>query len=362
MAGTNERETAKKIFDDIGATAKKIARPLRFMEVCGTHTVSIFRAGIRNLLPETVSLSSGPGCPVCVTPDEYIDKAIAYAGRSDVIITTFGDMMKVPGSSSSLGEAKADGADVRIVYSPLDALNVAAENPEKKIVFLAVGFETTAPTAAATVLAAKERGAKNFFMLSAHKLVPPVLKLLITDPEVKVDGFILPGHVAVVTGTRAFRFVADEYGMSGVVAGFKPLEIARALWRLVHLVHDGEARIENEYESVVKPNGNQTSLNILRAVYEKTDATWRGIGEIPLSGLKMREEFSAYDIEKILPVSVKCVAKKTACRCGDVLKGIINPPDCPLFGKACVPVHAVGPCMVSSEGVCAAWHKHAKTI
>ena len=364
LSRAQQRQVAGELVAEIGRLAEKCGRHLRFMEVCGTHTVSIFRAGIRQMLPENVELVSGPGCPVCVTPDEYMDKAIAYAQREDVIITTFGDMLKVPGTESSLSEAKAAGADIRIVYSPLDSLQVAKENPDKKVIFLAVGFETTAPTAAATVLAAEQAGLQNLYMLSAQKLVPPALRLLIDDPEVLVDGFILPGHVSVVTGTEVFRFLETEYHIPGVVTGFEPLQILRSLYRLTRQVAEGVAKIENEYGSVVKPEGNPTSLAVTEKVYEPVTAKWRGIGEIPASGLKMRETYKAYDIEEVLPLPAGQLPapKKTGCRCGEVLKGIVTPHDCPLFGKACVPTHAIGPCMVSVEGVCAAWYKYGKGI
>ena len=355
-----EREFAQKAICEIENLSRAAERPLRFMEVCGTHTVSIFRGGIRQMLPGNVELVSGPGCPVCVTPDEYMDKAIAYAKREDVIVTTFGDMLKVPGSQSSLGEAKAAGADIRIVYSPLDSIRVAREHPDKRIVFLAVGFETTAPTAAATVLEAEGQGIENLCMLSAQKLVPPALRMLMDDPEVRVDGFLLPGHVAVVTGTEVFRFVAEEYHMPGVVAGFEPLQILRALLRLCRQAAAREAHIENEYGSVVRPEGNPLSRKILDRVYEPVDANWRGIGTIPLSGLRMRKEYERFDAEVMLPLDVSPEPKKTACRCGEVLRGIVTPHACPLFGKACMPTHAVGPCMVSVEGVCAAWYKYGQ--
>ena len=331
---------------------------VRLMEVCGTHTVSIFRAGLRQMLPENVELVSGPGCPVCVTPDDYMDKAIAYAKMPDVIVTTFGDMLKVPGTESSLGQAAAEGADVRIVYSPLDSLPIAAQNPGKKVIFLAVGFETTAPTAAATVLAAEQQGLQNFYVLSAHKLVPPALRMLLDDPEVRVDGFILPGHVCVVTGTKVYAFLPEEYHMPGVVTGFEPLQILRSIYRLSRQAAAGEARIENEYGSVVRPEGNPGARRILETVYEPAEARWRGIGEIPLSGLRVKSAYARFDIEKVRAVEIPAVPKKTACRCGEVLRGIIRPTECPLFGKACIPTHAVGPCMVSVEGVCAAWYKY----
>ena len=343
----------KKIFEL--AEGKK---NLRFMEVCGTHTVSIFRAGIRQILPPNVELVSGPGCPVCVTDDEFIDKSIAYAKKSDVIIATFGDMLKVPGSQENLAEVQAEGANIKIIYSPLDCLKIAAENPDKKIIFLAVGFETTAPTAAATILAAKNSGVKNLFFLSAQKLVPPALKMLLNDPAVKVDGFLLPGHVAVVTGTKIFNFLSSDYTIPSVATGFEAEEILLAILNLLKQIDENSAEVANEYKSVVKPEGNISAQKILSQVYETVDVNWRGLGEIKNSGLKVREEFSDFDIEKILPVEVEKISKKTACRCGEVLRGIIAPPECPLFGKNCQPLHAVGPCMVSVEGVCAAWFKY----
>ena len=336
---------------------QKLARGkknLRFMEVCGTHTVSIFRAGIRNILPENVALVSGPGCPVCVTSDDFIDKAIAYAKIPDVIIATFGDMLKVPGSAENLAEIAAAGADVRVIYSPLDCLKIAAENPARRVIFLAVGFETTAPTAAATILAAKNLGVRNLFFLSAQKLVPPALKMLLADSAVKVDGFLLPGHVAVVIGADAFRFLK----VPAVVAGFEPEEILLALVNLLRQVDEGRAEIANEDKSVVKPEGNLAAQKILAQVYEPVDVEWRGLGVIKNSGLKVREDFAEFDIEKILPVEINPARKNSACRCGEVLRGIVTPLECPLFGKICQPRHAVGPCMISVEGVCAAWYKY----
>ncbi|MBR1696210.1 MAG: hydrogenase formation protein HypD, partial [Selenomonas sp.] len=285
-----------------------------------------------------------------------------YALHPDVIITTFGDMLKVPGTKSSLGEARTNGADIRIVYSPMDSIQVAKENPDKKVVFLAVGFETTAPTAAATVLAAKQQGITNLFLLSAQKLVPPVMEALLNDEQVHVDGFILPGHVSVVTGTGIYEPIVDKYHVPGVVTGFEPLQILRALYRLVKQAVNGEAKVENEYEAVVRPAGNPVSQCITDTVYEPVDTGWRGMGIVPLSGLRMRAEYREYDIEQVMPLEKAELpaAKKTACRCGEVLRGIVTPPECPLFAKACVPTHAIGPCMVSVEGVCAAWYKYGQ--
>lgn len=363
-----QKELARELVLEIGrlsriAVEKRGGQSLRFMEVCGTHTVSIFRGGIRQLLPDTVELVSGPGCPVCVTHDDYMDKAIAYGQRDDVIIVTFGDMLKVPGSRSSLSQEKAQGADIRVVYSPLDSLQIARENPDKKVIFLAVGFETTIPTAAATVLSAKQHGLTNLYMLSAHKLVPPVMKMLLQNEAARVDGFILPGHVCVITGTEAFEFLARDFHKPGVVTGFEPLEILRSLYRLSLQAADDEAKIENEYGSVVRREGNPKAVKIQEQVYQVADASWRGMGVIPLSGMKMRPEFGQYDIEQVLPIEIsEKVQKKTACRCGEVLQGRIKPMECPLFAKVCVPEHAIGPCMVSVEGTCAAWYKYGRGV
>ncbi len=352
---TRAAEIIAELRDIVGTHGKRI----RLMEVCGTHTVAIFRAGLRQILPEEVELVSGPGCPVCVTADDYIDAAIAYAGMEDVIITTFGDMLKVPGTRSSLAEAQAAGADVRIVYSPLDALTIAAENPTKQVVFLAVGFETTAPTEAAAVLAAEAQGIRNFFLLSAQKLVPPVMRALLDSGETHVDGFLLPGHVSVVTGTETFEFLARDYSVPGVVGGFEPLEILRAIQLLVRQIGAGEAHIENAYETVVRPAGNPVARAAIERVYKPATVRWRGLGEIPASGLAMREEYATFDFARVRPLSVETVGDgRHGCRCGEVLRGVIVPRDCNLFGKACVPEHAIGPCMVSVEGTCAAWYKY----
>lgn len=334
------------------------ARPIRLMEVCGTHTVAIFRAGIRQLLPPQVAVVSGPGCPVCVTPNAYLDAAIAYARREDVVLATFGDMLRVPGSASSLSAAKAEGADIRIVYSPLESLAIAAAQPEKKVIFLAVGFETTAPTAAATILAAKKRGLNNFFVLSAHKLVPPALRALLADPAVKVDGFLLPGHVCAITGEAPFRFLAEAHHLPAVIAGFEPLEILRAIYMLAKQLHDGAAGVENAYKQVVKPNGNPAARNVLAEVCEPDGANWRGIGHIPESGLRVNLAYRRYDAAAMLPIKAEPTAEQPGCRCGEVLRGLIRPPECRLFGKVCLPEQPVGACMVSVEGACAAWYKY----
>ena len=362
-AQAKEKELSARLLDEIRKMTAGREKPMRLMEVCGTHTVSIFRAGLRQLLPSEVELVSGPGCPVCVTPDGYMNAAIAYAGMEDVIVATFGDMLKVPGSSSSLAEALARGGDVRIVYSPLDALTIAKGNPEKKVVFLAVGFETTAPTAAAAVLAAERENADNFFLLPAQKLVPPAIRALLADEDARIDGFILPGHVAVVTGSEYFSFLAEEYHLPGVVAGFSPTELLRGIYRLVRQAAAGEARIENEYKSVVRPEGNPAAQEMMARVYETCAAEWRGLGTIPASGLRLRDVYRRFDFSAARPLDLPpAPPKKSGCRCGEVLRGKITPKECKLFGTACVPEHAAGPCMVSAEGVCAAWHKYGGGI
>jgi len=355
-----EHEAAAKILTEISGLAKNSSEPIRLMEVCGTHTVAIFRSGIRQLLPENIRLVSGPGCPVCVTPESYIDKAVAY-GKQGAIIATFGDMLKVPGSAKSLGEAEGEGIDARIVYSPLDALRLAEENSERRVIFLSVGFETTTPTTAATLLAAKARGIKNLLFLAAPKLVPPVLKMLLSDRSVKVDGFLLPGHVAMITGSRAFEFLPEAYHVPAVVTGFSPLSILRSILCLTRQITTDAPTLANEYKEAVSDWGNATAQEQTDKVYEPCDAEWRGIGFIPSSGLKIRDEFAEFDIEKVSPLALAAPPRKTACRCGDVLKGVIDPPSCPLFGKVCSPWSAVGPCMVSAEGVCAAWYKYGNS-
>lgn len=337
---------------------RMIDKPVRFMEVCGTHTVAIFRAGIRQLLPEKVELVSGPGCPVCVTPNDYLDSAIAYARQKDVIIATFGDMLKVPGSSSSLNAVKAEGADVRVVYSPLDSLQIAKDNTTKKVIFLAVGFETTSPTAAATVLMAKQQNIRNFYVLTAHKLTPPAIRALLSDHNIKADGFLLPGHVCVITGRKPFDFIADEYHLPAVVAGFEPLDILSSVYMMAKQMCEHRVQIENQYKRVVKDEGNIQAQKIMHTVYKISDAAWRGLGKIKNSGLELNENFVEFDALKVLPVEKEISREAPGCRCGEVLKGLVKPTDCPLFGKVCTPAHAVGSCMVSVEGTCAAWYKY----
>lgn len=348
----------KKAADFYVSEIKQLTcRPLRLMEVCGTHTVAIFKAGIRQLLPAEVELVSGPGCPVCVTPNEYIDSAIAYSMQSDVIIATFGDMLRVPGSDKSLMEARTDGGDIRIVYSPLDSLEIAKSNPDKKVIFLAVGFETTAPTAAATILTAKQQGLSNFFVLSAHKLVPPALRGLLAMPNVKVDGFLLPGHVSAIIGLAPYKFLADEFKIPAVVAGFEPLDILKAVYMLVKQLNDGRTELENHYRRIVPISGNSTAQQVLNEVYQPCDTVWRGLGRLGGSGLELKSDYRSFDAAS-LPVEAPVSHEARGCRCGEVLSGIIKPTACSLFGTVCRPEQPVGACMVSVEGACAAWYKY----
>ena len=358
MKSLNADETRHAASQLIAGITRMADRPVRLMEVCGTHTVAIFKAGIRQLLPEQVELVSGPGCPVCVTPNDYLDQAIAYSRQDDVIVTTFGDMLRVPGSTSTLAAEKAKGADIRIVYSPLDSLPIAQANKNKKVVFLAVGFETTAPTAAATVLAAAQGRIENFFVLSAHKLVPPALRALLDDNLTKVDGFLLPGHVSAIIGEEPYRFLADEYGTPAVIGGFEPLDILQAVYHLVKQISSGTAELENDYRRIVKPRGNPAAQTMLDKVYCQSDAAWRGIGVIPQSGLSVNKEYSRFDATISIPVAAEPLKEHKGCRCGEVLRGLIKPAACGLFGTVCKPEHPVGACMVSVEGTCAAWHKY----
>lgn len=350
-----DKERATYLCQEIEKLAK---RPLRLMEVCGTHTVAIFRAGLRQILPEKIQLVSGPGCPVCVTPTSFIDAAIYYSRQPEMIITTFGDMLRVPGSASSLIREKASGADIRIVYSPLDALTVAKENPEKKVIFLAVGFETTAPTVAATILTAKDQKLANFFILSAHKLVPPALRALLDNHDSRVDGFLLPGNVCAITGEKPYHFLGKEYQIPAVITGFSPLTILEAVYQLVLKLDQGDYMLANRYQEVVRSEGNPVALELLEKVFTPCDTVWRGLGEICCSGLTLSESYRSFAIEETLPFDIGDIRENSLCRCGDVLKGRITPKECPLFGKGCSPGQPVGACMVSVEGTCAAWYKY----
>lgn len=346
----------KRLIDKIHAAA---TTPVKFMEVCGTHTVAIAKNGLRDVMPETITLLSGPGCPVCVTANRDIDMAIEMGRQPGVILTTFGDMIKVPGSRSSLQKEKASGrADIRVVYSPLDALATADENPDKLVVFLGVGFETTAPAVASTIQEAVSRRLKNFAVLPMHKTVPIALGALANDPEVQINGFILPGHVSTIIGLEPYRFLAEDYRIPSVIAGFEPVDVLQAIYMLAKQVADGRADVEIAYSRGVMPEGNPTALAKIAKVFEPIDSEWRGIGVIPGTGLGIREHYAAFDALKRLPVTPEPPREILGCQCGDVLRGITLPFECKLFGKGCTPEHPIGPCMVSNEGSCAAYYRY----
>jgi hydrogenase expression/formation protein HypD len=332
--------------------------PVRLMEVCGTHTVAIARSGIRPLLSGAVEMVSGPGCPVCVTPDGYIDAAIALGREKGAMLASFGDMLRVPGRSSSLEKEKGRGLDVRVVYSPLDAVALAAASPGREVVFLGVGFETTAPAIAGAIRTAAARGAANFSVLSSVRTIPEAMMILASDPEVRIEGFLCPAHVSAIIGADAYRPVAETHRIPCVVAGFEPLDILLGISMLLRQKRKGVARVENEYSRVATAAGNRKAQELVREVFVPCDTGWRGIGTIPGSGLRISDAHAAFDAEAKFGVPVLFSPEKTACRCGDVLKGKIVPPECPLFGKACVPEEPYGPCMVSGEGTCAAYHKY----
>lgn len=336
------------------------ARPLQFMEVCGTHTVSLFRTGVRSLLPDNMRLVSGPGCPVCVASQGYVDTACELAGTDGVSICTYGDMVRVPGQRGSLEGARAAGAEVVVVYSARDALLLAQRHPERQVVFLAVGFETTAPATAATILEAHQAGVGNFSILAGHKLVIPAMESLLSAGDIPIDGFLCPGHVSVVIGADAYLPIAAGHGKPCVVAGFEAGNMLEAILRLVHQVWRGEAKVENVYGVAVTPGGNRAAVALVERVFVPAATAWRAMGVLPDSGLALREEFRHYDAVARFGVPIGPDVAPRGCRCGDVIQGRVNPPACPLFGGACTPIRPVGPCMVSSEGSCAAWYRYGR--
>lgn len=344
---------------------EKLDAPLRFMEVCGTHTVSIFRSGLRSILPEGITHLSGPGCPVCVTHDRELAACIELAGKDGVVLATFGDLMRVPGPGGlNLKQAKALGADVEVVYSPLDALKLAAEKRDREVVFLGVGFETTAPTVAAVIQMAAAQGLTNFSVLPFHKLVPPALEALLSDeaegPQgAGIDAFLLPGHVSTILGIAPYLFVAERYGKPGVIGGFEPADILQSLLLMLDMRKAQKPAVINQYSRAVSDAGNPKAREIMFSVFEPSEALWRGIGAIPQSGLSITEKYAAFDARRRFSLSLPETPEIRGCKCGEVLKGRITPAQCPLFGKACTPAAPVGPCMVSTEGSCAAYFKYA---
>lgn len=346
---------ARQLVDTIQKLAPESAT---LMEVCGTHTVAIARNGIRNLMPEGVRLSSGPGCPVCVTSNSDIDTVIALCRIPNIIITTFGDMTRVPGSTSSLLAEQAQGRDVRICYSPLDALKIAQDNPDRQVVFVGVGFETTTPLVAMAIFRARALGLKNFTVFAAHKNMPGALELLVGDPTLELDALILPGHVSTIIGAEPYRFLAEKYGIPGVITGFEPVDVLQGIAMLVRQLHEGRAEIEIAYARGVMPEGNPVALAAIDEVFETCTATWRGLGDIPGSGYRIRDEFANFDAVRRFEPDVEPTRDPKGCRCGDVLRARIAPNECPLFRTVCTPENPVGPCMVSSEGSCAAYYRY----
>lgn len=348
----------KEIAEGLIRKIQKIStRPIQLMEVCGTHTVSIFRYGIRGMLPSHIHLLSGPGCPVCVTPNNDIDFAIALSRQKDVILVTFGDMMKVPGSTSSLQKEKAVGMDIRIVYSSLDALTVAKENPGKRVVFFGIGFETTSPTIAVAILQAREKRISNLFFLNSQKRVPPALLALLQSKKLRIDGFILPGHVSTIIGAQPYQFISEEFGLPAVISGFEPLDILQGISMLIRQIEESRAEVEIQYRRVVKEEGNPIAMAKIAEVFERDDGLWRGLGSIPDSGYRFREPYRGMDAARSFEVEVEPSIEHPNCLCGEVLQGIKTPLDCRLFKVACHPENPIGPCMVSIEGTCFTYYK-----
>lgn len=348
----------KKIVQDLVQRINSIStKEVRLMEVCGGHTMSIQKFGIPYLLPENVKLLSGPGCPVCVSSRSYIDQAIAYSRLENVVITTFGDLIRIPGSTSSLEKEKANGADIRIVYSPLDALEIARKNLEKKIVFLGIGFETTAPGSAASILTATKENLTNFLLYSSHKIMPPAMEALI-DEGVKIDGYIAPGHVSTITGHEIYLDFPKKFEIACVIAGFEPVDLLQSIYMLVKQVEENNPKVEIQYRRAVKMEGNEKAKAIMEEVFSLRDDWWRGLGILPKSGLGLREKYAKFDAEKVLEAEVETTREDKGCICGEILKGLKNPKDCKLFAKKCNPSDPVGACMVSSEGACHAYYKY----
>jgi hydrogenase expression/formation protein HypD len=332
-------------------------QPWTFMEVCGGHTMALYKFGLPALLPDTLTLLSGPGCPVCVTDKRYIDQAIAYSRLPGVILTTFGDLIRVPGSSSSLAREKAKGADIRTVYSSLEALDIAQEYPDQQVIFLGIGFETTAPTSAAAIQDAARRNLANFTIFSAHKVMPPAMAAL-TDEGIRIHGYLCPGHVSTITGTSIYEPLVQKYGVSCVISGFEPVDLLQSLVMLVQQQESRSPKVEIQYSRAVKPEGNLKAQRLMADVFEPRDDWWRGLGILSDSGLGIRELYQQYDAERKFSVAVEATIEIPGCICGAILKGVNTPKDCRLFASVCTPANPVGTCMVSNEGACAAYYRY----
>ncbi len=352
-------ELARSISEEIGKLSE--GRPLKFMEVCGGHTHTIYKHGVEDVLPRNIDLVHGPGCPVCVLPMGRIDDAIAIALTEGIIFTTFGDMMRVPGSNGSLLDAKAEGADVRFVYSPLDALKLARDNPDRQVVFFAIGFETTAPSTAVTLLRAQAENIQNFSVFCNHVTIIPAIKAILDSPDLRLDGFIGPGHVSMVIGMRPYNFIASRHNKPVVIAGFEPIDIIQSIYMIVKQLAEGRSQVENQYGRVVRPEGNVKGLEVMARTMElRPFFEWRGLGFITHSALKLRAEYAPWDAELRFKVPGLRVADPKACQCGEVLKGVIKPWECRVFGTACTPETPIGTCMVSPEGACAAYFNYGR--
>ncbi len=356
---------AKFLINDINSLVEQIdickQRPLQIMEVCGGHTHTIFRYGIEQMLPDKIELVHGPGCPVCVLPMGRVDDCVALAEHPNVIFTTFGDVMRVPGSKKSLLQAKAEGADVRMIYSPLDALDIAKKNLDKEVIFYAIGFETTMPSTALTVLAAEKAGIKNFSLFCNHITIVPTIKAILDSPELLLDGFVGPGHVSMVIGNKPYEFISKHYKKPLVVAGFEPLDILQSIWMLLKQITEGRCEVENQYQRIVPEEGNKEALDAIDKVFELREFfEWRGLGSIDHSGIRVKEAYAHYDAEKKFSVPNLKIADPKSCQCGEVLKGVIKPWECKIFGTACKPETPLGALMVSSEGACAAYFNYGR--
>ena len=353
-------ELARRLSEQIAGLVEP-GETYKVMEVCGGHTHAIYKHGVEDLLPDEVELVHGPGCPVCVIPMGRQDDAIAIAERPEVIFTTFGDMMRVPASHGSLLDAKARGADVRMVYSPLDALKLARQNPDRDVVFFAIGFETTAPSTALTLLRARAEGIRNFFVFANHVTIIPAIRAILDSPDLRLSGFIGPGHVSTVIGTRPYGFIARDYARPVVVSGFEPLDVLQGVYMVLRQLRDGRSEVENQYTRVVREEGNPLALKAIAQTMElRTTFEWRGLGFISQSALKLRPDFADFDAELRYELPGVRVADPKACQCGEVLKGVIKPWECKVFGTACTPDHPIGTCMVSSEGACAAYYNYGR--
>jgi hydrogenase expression/formation protein HypD len=352
-----DSELARPLVEEL---QQAVTKPLRVMEVCGSHTMAIFRNGLRSILPETMELVSGPGCPVCVTSASHMDAFIAMADRPDTRVAIFGDLFRVPGSHNSLAEASSRGAKVDIVYSPMDALDIARNNPKELVVFLGVGFETTTPGIAATILAAKNQGLNNFVVFSTQKTMPAPMEALLSDPELKIDGLLCPGHVSSIIGAGAWEPMAKKYQLACVVGGFETADLLKALILLARQVGNNDIKVENVYPRAVAWEANSRATRMVDEIFEPADMNWRGLGDIPMSGLKIRDKYSDFDAEIRLDIVLPEASEPKGCMCGEILKGKNIPTECPLFDSRCTPAKPVGPCMVSSEGTCAAYHKYGR--